>query len=135
MYVPDTAVKPFKIEIPNAKKRREFLLREFKNHIGLMNAIGKKELAEKIFGKMDKMDIYQQYHLYDEMKKDFKYLRKKTKCFIAFEIVNTKAVYFIPRTMKEAGRYIGSLTHVIKGSKYMINRCEKAVSQKWYQKF
>jgi len=64
-----------------------------------------------------------------------KYFRKKTNCFIVFDMVGGQAVYYVPKTMNDIQKYTGSIKRIVKGTNKMMTKCKKAVSEKWYKKF
>ncbi len=120
------------------EKLAEKLKEIFKEHIGFDCGITKQELLYELYGdKISDMTKYQRYWIFNaKIEPVLTWLRKKTKFFIIaqYDANRKKSIFFVVQTLNEFSEYKDKSLRNINGIHNAINRCEKAVLEKWWIK-
>lgn len=109
------------------------LLTVFKKHIGEENSITKEDLFKKIYEIEYDVRSPAHYMLWEFVKRSMNKVRRESKCFISSKQNGHSTDYFVVKDQEDADYYIKRLTQTIKKMKYMMNRAQKSVDEKWYR--
>lgn len=110
----------------------EKLLHIMKSHIGYENAISRKALFHKVFGKAENEDSLEDWLRWEFVKKGMHHCRVRTRCFISSCRTDDFVFkYFVVNSVYDAEHYIKTLDNCIKKMRFMQDRCRKAGIEKW----
>lgn len=113
--------------------RLDRLLSLFKKHIGVEKQITAYNLFKAVFGLPYRFTEMQIYYLWNLLKQDMNYLRRKTFCFIGSHWNGDTWVYYVIKTEEDAKPYIDRMINHVKRCTYMKNRCKKAVEEEFWK--
>ena len=127
-------VKKRELVFLTRQDRQMMLKKLFKKCIGEGRDITKLELFKALYGNPNNYNELQIFFLWDLIKKDMNWLRRTTNYFIVSKKNDVGSwSFFIVTDWHEADYYINIMNRNIRRSKYMINRCHKAVREKFYR--
>lgn len=109
------------------------LLEIFRKHIGEDKSISKEDLFKKIYNMDYDIRSPSHYMLWEFVKRSMNKVRRESKCFISSKQNGHSTDYFVVKDQNDADYYVDRLNKTIKKMKYMMNRAQKSVDEKWYR--
>lgn len=117
------------------------LLKMMKKHIGKENKISHRQLFKKVYGmNPEEVSELHEWMLWEFIKRAMHRLRQRTKCFIVSKQIPTSRFsrggvwhYWVAQDMEDFIVYRNNIERNVKAMRAMVNKCHKAVRDKWYQ--